>query len=160
MGESCVRDKEPSLRERWRRRRQTLKAGRISNRALIRLATNAMADAHAQEVAMRVEHNNAFLVLLTVLAQKGGEVTITQGTIDQVSENFRRLGFSVQPSPDHAGEFVVRMVETDDKTLSDGGTLPAPDSLEPQEPDVVPLTDPNVPASLVPIPETGAVDGV
>jgi hypothetical protein len=48
-------------------------------------------------------------VLLAVLAQNGGEITVTQGTLNQVTENTHNLGFHVVASKID-GEFLVQMV--------------------------------------------------
>jgi hypothetical protein len=56
----------------------------------------------------------AYATLLAVLAQKGGEVTVTKGTIDQVTENYKRLGFVVENSKEHDNEFIVRLTEAPD----------------------------------------------
>lgn len=59
---------------------------------------------------MSIAGRSAFITLLAVLAQKSGEVVITQGTVDQVNENFARLSFEVQPKKD-TNEFIVKLVE-------------------------------------------------
>lgn len=73
-----------------------------------------------------------YATLLAVLAQSGGEVTITQGTIDQVGQNFDQLGFVVVKKDEPANEYVVRLVEGQeethvehdhDETVSDGESL-------------------------------------
>jgi hypothetical protein len=49
--------------------------------------------------------------LIAVLAQRGGEVTITPGTIKQVTGT--KLGFSMQPGPGD-GEMTLRVVTEED----------------------------------------------
>src|SRR5258707_603370 len=51
-----------------------------------------------------------FAIFLAVLAQSGGEVTVTKGTLEQVGQNLVRLGYTVVPGKDE-NEFVVRMLE-------------------------------------------------
>lgn len=50
-----------------------------------------------------------YSMLLVLLAQKG-EIAITQGTIDQVGENFKHLSYTVVPG-NVAKEFVVKLVD-------------------------------------------------
>ena len=57
------------------------------------------------------EGARVFAALLAVLAQHGGEITVTQGTIDQVGQNFSALGYVIVPSPMTKGEFLVRLTE-------------------------------------------------
>jgi len=52
----------------------------------------------------------AVVVLLTVLAQRGGEVTITQGTLDQCTQNLNHMDFGIFPGATE-GEFIVRLLE-------------------------------------------------
>ncbi len=72
---------------------------RISNRARMRLATAAMKYAQQSQ-----------LVLVTVLAQLGGDITVTQGTIDQCAK--KQLAFHVGPGK-HDKEFIVKLVESE-----------------------------------------------
>ena len=76
------------------------KAGRVSNRELRRRAQQAIAIG-----------TKAYSILLTVLAQKGGEVVITEGTIAQVNAKFNELDFEVVPNKDKAGEYLVRLMD-------------------------------------------------
>lgn len=94
------RDKRPSERERNRRSRQSTRAGGISNRELRRQALAA------------IEHGRkAYATLLAVLAQVGGDgITVTQGTLDQVTEHYDDLGFVVEGVKDKPGEFIVKLV--------------------------------------------------
>lgn len=85
------------------------KAGRVSNRELRRRAQSAIAIG-----------TKAYSILLTVLAQKGGEVVITEGTIAQVNRSFNTLDFEVVPNKDTPGEYVVRLLDgkTDTQTFA------------------------------------------
>lgn len=56
------------------------------------------------------EGARVFAVLLAVLAQKGGDVTITQGTLDQVGQNLSTMGYAIVPGATK-GEFIVRLTE-------------------------------------------------
>jgi len=56
------------------------------------------------------EAQKAYVTLLAVLAQKGGEVTITKGTIQQVMENVSHLGYSASPIEGSETDVVVRLV--------------------------------------------------
>lgn len=53
----------------------------------------------------------AKVVLLAVLAQKGGEVEVTQGTMQQVTENLATLSWVTQPNEKDPGAFLVKLVE-------------------------------------------------
>lgn len=53
----------------------------------------------------------AKVVLLAVLAQKGGEVEVTQGTMQQVTDNLATLSWVTQPNEKDPGAFFVRLVE-------------------------------------------------
>lgn len=59
------------------------------------------------------QRQSIIVTLLAVLAQKGGEITITKGTINQVIENIKSLGFSTTPGATD-GEYVVRMTTKED----------------------------------------------
>jgi hypothetical protein len=50
------------------------------------------------------------LILLAVLAQHGGDVTVTQGTIDQVTSRLDTLRWEIVPGK-VKNEFTVRMIE-------------------------------------------------
>jgi len=49
------------------------------------------------------------MALLAVLAQNGGEVTVTAGTITQVEREFRQLSYEFISAP-VKGEFIVRLL--------------------------------------------------
>jgi hypothetical protein len=83
--------------------RNSTRAGRVSNREIRRRAKGSFR-----------ESTKLFALFLTVLAQKGGEVTITQGTIDQVGERLMGLGYVVVPGKNEK-EFIVRITEGDEK---------------------------------------------
>lgn len=85
----------------FRNRRTSSHAGRISNRQRLRNA------AQAEKWGLK-----AYMALLAVLAQRGGEVTVTAGTIKQIEGNFANLSYKMIPSP-VSGEFIVRLVEGD-----------------------------------------------
>lgn len=54
--------------------------------------------------------SQALLILLAVLAQSGGEITVTQGTINQCSKNLEDLDFEIVDGTIQ-GEFIVRLME-------------------------------------------------
>ena len=58
------------------------------------------------------QRQQTMMTLLSVLAQAGGEITITKGTIQQVIEQYAQLAFSTGPGTVE-GEFVVKMVTRD-----------------------------------------------
>lgn len=73
---------------------------RVSNRQRRRLQLAA------EEQSTKVQ-----LILIAVLAQKGGEVIVTQGTIDNCLAAKTDLNWEVKPSPTTPGEFVVRLLD-------------------------------------------------
>lgn len=96
-------------------------AGRVSNREMRRRAASAI-----------IYGRQAYSTLLAVLAQSGGEVKVTQGTLDQVDKNYDALGFVVVHT-DKAGEFIVRMTETHDMSKADdSGTKGAEETPSPE----------------------------
>ena len=99
--------------------RRSASAKRVSNRALRR-----------QAIASIAAGSKAYATLLAVLAQKGGEVVVTQGTIDQVGQNLDNLGYVIVSNRPQAGEFTVRLTE---------GTLHASESPETAEPETTNL---------------------
>lgn len=80
---------------------------RISNRERRRRADAAIE-----------QGTRAFLTCLAVLAQKGGEVVVTQGTLDQVTRDLTTLDFVVVPGETPA-EFIVRIVNGKDEVTTD-----------------------------------------
>ena len=76
-------------------------ANGISNRQRQRTAHQAI------ETGAKVS-----FLLVSVLAQSGGEVEVTKGTLDQVRENLRDLGFS---TADKDGGMVVKLLEGGEK---------------------------------------------
>jgi hypothetical protein len=73
---------------------------------------------------MTAQWQKTFVVLLTVLAQSGGEVTITKGTSDQVVADLARLTWAIEPGKE-ANEYVVRVV-----TDADVATVPETPAVE------------------------------
>lgn len=74
-------------------------AKRISNRERMRRAAASI------QAGLRAEQ-----ILLAVLAQKGGEVVVTKGTVNQVGMKWASLGYEVVPNAEGT-EFTVRMLE-------------------------------------------------
>lgn len=58
---------------------------------------------------LSAEANKAYLALITILAQKGGEITVTRGTMQQAANDLLTLGFSVGPGVDEQ-ELIIRLV--------------------------------------------------
>lgn len=98
MPKSRNRHKSPTPSERARRNRHSALASRVSHRELRRQADRAI-----------VYGRQAYATLLAVLAQKGGDVVVTQGTLDQVTANYDHLGFVVENIG--TGEFRVKLTE-------------------------------------------------
>jgi hypothetical protein len=57
-----------------------------------------------------VGRSQAILTLYAVLAQQGGEVTLSKGTVEQTTGNLRNLSYTVDKSSTAEGEFIVRLV--------------------------------------------------
>ena len=66
---------------------------------------------------------NAHTTLLSVLAQQGGEVTVTLGTFQQVIRDVQKLNWVNAPGA-NGGEFIIRLVTED--TGSDATPAPPP----------------------------------
>lgn len=79
---------------------KTFSAAPISNRQIRRNARAAI------DTGLR-----SYITLLTVLAQKGGEVVVTKGTIDQVNATLPSLSYEVKPVDEKGNEFIIRMLE-------------------------------------------------
>lgn len=58
---------------------------------------------------LQAAHFNTHLTLLMVLAQSGGELTVTQGTMQQTVEQIKTLNWQSGPGVT-PNEFVVRLV--------------------------------------------------
>jgi hypothetical protein len=79
--------------------------------------------------AEAVAKTKALVHLFAVLAQSGGEVTLTKGTIDQVVADMTKLSYSLDKAPID-GEFIMRLVVMEDKTpstIEDSGRAVVPD---------------------------------
>lgn len=81
-------------------RRHKFSTKKIGNREIRRRAQEAIE-----------QGTKSFLICLAVLAQKGGEVIVTQGTLDQMMSKLDKLDFDVKPHKDIPGEFVVRVID-------------------------------------------------
>lgn len=79
--------------------RGSLKAKRLSSSERRRMQQRAM-----------VEASHAVRLLLAVLAQVGGSITVTTGTLSQVMSNYDNLGFEIAPSTKVEGEFQIRLL--------------------------------------------------
>lgn len=95
--------------------RNTFRADRPSNRQLRRNAHNAI------ELGRK-----AYMTLLAVLAQQGGEVTIETKTINQVGRDFAHLDYEV--SPDGPNFFIIRLLN--DKEVGTHGVVTEEHDLE------------------------------
>jgi hypothetical protein len=105
MPTSRNRHKTPSTREQARRGFQSGMAGRVSNRELRRRAARAIQYGR-----------QAYATLLAVLAQSGGEITVTAGTLDQVNQNYNAMGFVVEQKKDLPNEYLVRLTTGREET--------------------------------------------
>ncbi len=103
--------------------------GRASTSKHTRKVRRINADLRRQVRRMSHLGRSAYATLLAVLAQHGGEVTITQGTLEQVNENFRNLSFAVSQKKDIPNEFTVRMVVEEEATAVETPETPEEDSL-------------------------------
>jgi hypothetical protein len=87
-----------------------------SNRQRMKMANFAIE--HAQKVR---------LILLAVLAQSGGEVTVTNGTIQQVGSNLATLDYAIIDGK-NPNESIVRLVEGQDDEHDTESAEPAVES--------------------------------
>ena len=79
--------------------------------------------------AEALDKTKALIHLMSVLAQKGGEVTVTKGTIDQVIHDLKKLSYSVDKG-EAENEFIFRLqVATEMPEASKEVDVPLP--LEP-----------------------------
>lgn len=104
--------------------------GRARTSKHTRKVRRANADLRRQVRRMSRLGRSAYATLLAVLAQHSGEITVTQGTLDQVGAAFDRLSFVVEKKADTPNEFVVKIVETEVQAGNpadslDGGTTDA-----------------------------------
>jgi hypothetical protein len=85
------------------------RAGRAHRRyiAKIRHDTNTLRRRARYSIA---QGGQVYAILLAVLAQSGGEITVTQGTLNQVGANMQQLGYIVTKGTVE-NEFIVRLVE-------------------------------------------------
>jgi hypothetical protein len=72
---------------------------------------DTIANLQRELVDLSLSMGGLHATLIAVLAQKGGEVTITAGTVEQV--NGTKLGFSMTPGPGE-GEMTLRVVSEED----------------------------------------------
>lgn len=77
-------------------------------------------------------------MLLAVLAQHGGDITVTAGTIQQILPKLSVLGWQTVASAETPGEFVVRLVDNTPETAEEptaADTMQLPEwQTQPQEP--------------------------
>lgn len=95
--------------------RSLFRVPKVSNRQRRRIADLAITQAQKVHV-----------ILLAILAQKGGEITVTQGTLDQVEKEFAELDYQIVPAG--KGEYLIRLLEggkadAEDQALPDSGTI-------------------------------------
>ncbi len=90
---------------------------------------------HTTIEQLQSELGRAQMTLLMVLAQKGGEVTISKGTLDQVTAGIQTMGWQVVPGT-VPSEFIVRLVTTDtllaDAEQNETGSQLIPDDPDPE----------------------------
>lgn len=75
---------------------------------------------------------NTHLMLLAVLGQQGGEVTISVGTFQQTIQGMRTLNWSASPNPLVPGETIVRLIVAEGQTDEPTESLPAADGSDDQ----------------------------
>lgn len=61
----------------------------------------------------------AHSTLLMILQQRGGQVTVTQGTIQQVLTNLRDLTWKSGPNPDAEGEVIITLMDNSAEAVVD-----------------------------------------
>ena len=69
--------------------------------------------------------NLSISTLFMVLAQQGGEVTLSKGTVLSVTQDVSKLSYAIDKGKEE-GEFTVRLVVRQDEPVvtSDGGAVP------------------------------------
>lgn len=70
-----------------------------------------LTQAKKQARTLNAAYWQAHSTLLMILQQRGGQVTVTQGTMQQVLGNLRNLTWKSAPNPDVAGEIVITLVD-------------------------------------------------
>lgn len=82
--------------------------------------------ANRQLRELQKAHFNTHLTLLMILAQRGGEVVVTQGTMQQTIQGIQGLNWQTFPG-DNPNEFVVRLL-----VKEPGDSVEPSDAPEPQ----------------------------
>lgn len=91
-------------RERRLKRQMTLLERQFTLAQRIEMLERSLAQAQQQG-------SSAVLLLLAILAQKGGDIEITTGTLDQVKANIANLGWNVRPNPNDKTACLVSLTE-------------------------------------------------
>ena len=78
-------------------------------------------------------HANALVTLFAVLAQRGGSVMVTKGTLEQASQNLNRLSYQVDKG-DNEREYIVRVVENTPNTTATTDIYTRNEEVEPNLP--------------------------
>lgn len=83
------------------------KASRNERRKRQVKRTNSLLKRQLKTVGLEGFKN--YIMLCAILAQKGGEITVTAGTPQQAQQDITKLGYTVTPS-EVVGELLVRLV--------------------------------------------------
>jgi hypothetical protein len=59
---------------------------------------------------LSVEAHKSYVMLMALLAQKGGEITVTKGTLQQAAQDILKLGYNVVADPTDDANLIVRLV--------------------------------------------------
>lgn len=120
--------KRNERKQRRANNRQTMDI--LRNNFLLRQENGALKNAINR--AQRQQFQST-LTLLGVLSQRGGELEVTAGTMQQVRDNLQKYDYEIVPKESDANTFVVRVVEADDRAAGSNFTSITPEeaSLEP-----------------------------
>lgn len=95
--QACTAQAEAKLQRKTQQKLPPIARKKLSVRARVRMVSASQQEAATMKV-----------LLLAVLAQKGGEVTVTRGTLEQITED---LNFEVVNGPEEGTDRIVRIVK-------------------------------------------------
>lgn len=119
--------KRNERKQRRANNRQTMDI--LRNNFLLRQENGALKNAINR--AQRQQFQST-LTLLGVLSQRGGELEVTAGTMQQVRDNLQKYDYEIVPKEGDANTFVVRVVEADDRAAGSNFTSITPEEASPE----------------------------
>lgn len=100
-----------------------------------RARENASAIATVERAERMLYETN--LLFCAVLAQKGGSVVVTQGTLDQCLRNLGNLGFSMKASEEQQGEYTITLLTGEETATENVGYAAPSDAAATDMPSIV-----------------------